>query len=375
MVGCIAEKSKEYIFQGAAIMENRAQLSFSIRALFALGMLGLTLALMNIAARYVNALLLAWLIVLVASPLLYWFKRKGAPSWLSFLVTLLVILSALIGFVLILVLGFNQLVVSIPNYLDQAEELINSIKDFLISLGIDKDDVSALLSAISPQDFVEGAVSFLGSLLSSFSNVILVILLVVFLLIETFSAPQKLAAEIKKGNEYLQRFFHVSDTLRKYFQLTTVVALVTGVLDTIFFLVMGVDFAILWGIIAFLCSYIPTLGFWLAAIPPTILALLELGPLQGLIVFLGVVLINGFAENVIKPKYMGEGIDLSPFMIIFSVIFWAALLGPIGAILGVPVSLLFKELILEADDENRWIAKLMGAAKTEVSEEEVQTNS
>ena len=127
----------------------------------------------------------------------------------------------------------------------------------------------------------------------------------------------------------------------------------------------------LWvAIIAFLCSYIPTLGFWLAAIPPTILALLEFGPLQALIVFLGVVLINGFAENVIKPKYMGEGIDLSPFMIIFSVIFWAALLGPMGAILGVPVSLLFKELILEADDQNRWIAMMMSAKKAEPPEEE-----
>ena len=82
------------------------------------------------------------------------------------------------------------------------------------------------------------------------------------------------------------------------------------------------------------------------------------------------VLINGFAENVIKPKYMGEGIDLSPFMIIFSVIFWAALLGPMGAILGVPVSLLFKELILEADDQNRWIAKMMGAAKAELPDGE-----
>ena len=130
--------------------------------------------------------------------------------------------------------------------------------------------------------------------------------------------------------------------------------MVTGALDMIFFLIMGVDFAILWGIIAFMCSYIPTLGFWLAAIPPTILALLEFGPLQALIVFLGVVLINGFAENVI----------------IFSVIFWAALLGPIGAILGVPVSLLFKELILEADDLNRWIAKMMGAAKPETPEGE-----
>jgi predicted PurR-regulated permease PerM len=271
-----------------------------------------------------------------------------------------------VGFGLILVVGFNQLVESIPKYIDQADELANSIKDLFVSLGIDPEDVSAVLAKISPADLMARGVSFLGSLLSSFSNVILVVLLLVFLLIEAFSAPEKLAAEIRSGNEYLQRYFHVSDTLRKYFQLTTVVALVTGVLDMIFFLIMGVDFAILWGITAFLCSYIPTLGFWLAAIPPTILAFLEFGPLQALIVFLGVVLINGFAENVIKPKYMGEGIDLSPFMIIFSVIFWAALLGPMGAILGVPVSLLFKELILEADDQNRWIAKMMGAAKAEL---------
>lgn len=351
-------------------MKNGTQLSFSVRALLALGMLGLTLALMYTAAYYLNAILLAWLIVLVASPLLYALRGRGAPSWLAFLVTLLVIITAFLGFGLILVLGFNQLVESIPTYIDQADELVNSIKDVFVSLGIDREDVSAIFNAFSPASLVEGAVSFLGSLIGALSNVILVILLVVFLLIEAFSAPEKLAAEIRAGNDYLQRFFHVSDTLRRYFQLTTIVALVTGVLDTIFFLIMGVDFAILWGIIAFLCSYIPTLGFWLAAIPPTILALLEFGPTQALIVFLGVVLINGFAENVVKPKYMGEGIDLSPFMIIFSVIFWAALLGPMGAILGVPVSLLFKELILEADDDNRWIARMMGAKKAEPSEEE-----
>jgi AI-2 transport protein TqsA len=351
-------------------MRNDSQLSFSVRALLALGMLGLTLALMHTAALYLNAILLAWLIVLVASPMLYALRGRGTPSWLAFLVTLLAIIIVFVGFGLILVVGFNQLVESIPKYIDQADELANSIKDLFVSLGIDPEDVSAVLAKISPADLMARGVSFLGSLLSSFSNVILVVLLLVFLLIEAFSAPEKLAAEIRSGNEYLQRYFHVSDTLRKYFQLTTVVALVTGVLDMIFFLIMGVDFAILWGITAFLCSYIPTLGFWLAAIPPTILAFLEFGPLQALIVFLGVVLINGFAENVIKPKYMGEGIDLSPFMIIFSVIFWAALLGPMGAILGVPVSLLFKELILEADDQNRWIAKMMGAAKAELPEGE-----
>ncbi|HUV26853.1 MAG TPA: AI-2E family transporter, partial [Anaerolineales bacterium] len=336
----------------------------------ALGMLGLTLALMYFAADYLNSFLLAWLIVLVASPLLYALRGRGAPSWLAFLVTLLVILIAFVGFGLVLVVGFNQLVASIPEYVGQVDSLLNSFDEFLISLGIDQGQVKAVLSSIAPSDLIQGAINFLSAFIGSFSNIILVILLVVFLLIEAFSAPQKLSEDIRAGNEYLQRFFHVSDTLRKYFQLTTVVALFTGVVDTIFFLIIGVDFAVLWGITAFLCSYIPTLGFWLAAIPPTIMALLEFGPVQALVVFLGVVLINGFAENVIKPKYMGEGIDLSPLMVVFSVILWAAVLGPMGAILGVPVSLLFKELILEADDQNRWIAKLMSAVKPETPEGE-----
>jgi predicted PurR-regulated permease PerM len=111
-------------------------------------------------------------------------------------------------------------------------------------------------------------------------------------------------------------------------------------------------------------SYIPTLGFWLAAIPPTLLALLESGPAAAVLVFLGVVLINGFAENVVKPKYMGEGLNISPFVVIFSVIFWAGVLGPLGAILGVPMTLMFKQLVLEADDQNRWIARLMSAKES-----------
>ena len=125
---------------------------------------------------------------------------------------------------------------------------------------------------------------------------------------------------------------------------------------------LGVPFPLLWGILAFLLSYVPTLGFWLAAIPPTLLTLLESGPANAVLVFIGIILINGFAENVIKPKYMGEGLNLIPLMIVFSVVIWGIVLGPFGAILGVPVTLLFKELVFEADDQNRWIAKLMSSS-------------
>jgi predicted PurR-regulated permease PerM len=137
--------------------------------------------------------------------------------------------------------------------------------------------------------------------------------------------------------------------------------------DTIWFILLGVDFPVLWGILAFLLSYIPTIGFWLAAIPPTILAFLESGPVVAIIVFLGIVLINGFAENAVKPKYMGRGLDLSPFIVVFSVVFWSAILGPLGAILSIPMTLVVKELILEMDEQNSWIARMMGAGGEEQS--------
>ena len=159
-------------------MHSDSQLSFSIRALFALGMLGLTLALMHFAADYLNALLLAWLIVLVASPLLYWMRGKGAPNWLSFVATLLAILIAFIGFGLIMILGFNQLVEAIPTYVEQTEELTNYLNQWIDSLGMNMGSVGETVSGISPPDLVKGAVGFLGGLLSSFSVVILVISIV-----------------------------------------------------------------------------------------------------------------------------------------------------------------------------------------------------
>ena len=221
------------------------------------------------------------------------------------------------------------------------------------------------MSFVEPDKILAAIGGFLAGLVGTVSNLVLVVMLLIFLLLEAFNAPAKLAEEIKAGNAYLQRYFHVSESLRRYIFITTIVGLATGILDTIWFILLGVSFPLLWGILAFLMSYIPTLGFWLAAVPPTLLALLESGPGTAALVFLGVVLINGFAENVVKPKYMGEGLNLSPFMVIFSVIFWAAVLGPLGAILGVPMSLLFKELVLEADDQNRWIARLMSAKKVE----------
>ena len=253
---------------------------------------------------------------------------------------------------------------AIPEYAAELNLVIASIQDTLSSLGINPVDSGSIMSILDPDKVLNTIGNFLGGLIGTVSNLVLILLLIVFLLLDAFNAPAKLVEEIKAGNAYLQRYFHLSESLRKYIFITTLVGLATGILDIIWFILLGVSFPLLWGILAFLMSFIPTLGFWLAAIPPTLLALLESGPAAAALVFLGVVLINGFAENVVKPKYMGEGLNISPFVVIFSVIFWAAVLGPLGAILGVPMTLMFKQLVLEADDQNRWIARLMSAKES-----------
>jgi len=361
--------------QNSNPQKNSISLSLTLRVLLAIALVGLALAFLRASADMLNALILSWIIVLVASPLLHWLLSKRVPKGLSFALTLIAILAVFISFVLLLVVAVDRLVEAIPTYASAYEDLIASLQTTLAGLGIDTSDIQAFIDFLDPVKLVEIAANFLSGLIGTVSGVILVALLVIFLLLDAINAPAKLLREIKTGNQYLQRFFTTSHSLREYVYMTTVVGLVTGVVDTIWFLILGVDFAILWGILAFLLSYIPSLGFWLAAIPPTILALLESGPVTAALVFFGIVLINGFAENVVKPKYMGTGLNLSPFMIVFSVIFWATILGPLGAILGVPMTVMFKELVLEADEQNRWIAKLMSSSAKGTPDSQVESQS
>jgi predicted PurR-regulated permease PerM len=302
--------------------------------------------------------------------------KKKVPSWLAFVITLVAILLVFLFLVVLLIVAVDRLTEAVPTYAAELQLSVDSIERFLVDLGIEEDDITALVedlpNILEPRELLNVAVSFLSGIVGAFSDVILIGLIVVFLLVDAFGFAEKLSSEIQKGNDYIQRVARFGSDIRQYVYITTVVGLVTGIFDTIFFLLLGVDFAILWGILAFLLSYIPTLGFWIAAIPPTLLTWLEFGWPRALVVFLGIVIINGFAENVVKPKYMGKGLNLSPFVVVFSVVFWTAILGPLGAILSIPMTLIFKELIFEADSQNSWIGTLMSAGASAVAPERLE---
>ncbi len=338
--------------------------TFSPTVRFFIAIAALTIALWGLreGSQLIVQVALAAIITVSFTPLMYYMIRRGVPSMVSYALTLVAIVLVFGALLAFMIVAASRFVNEIPAYQAELESTTASIQEFVSeNFNIDKNDVAAITDSIDAGQILSIAASFLSGLVATIGDVVMIVLVLIFLLVDALGVTAKLAPYIEKGNITVERVSRFGADIRHYIGITTIVGAATGILDTIFFIIVGVDFPVLWGILAFLMSYIPTIGFWLALIPPTFLALLELGPWAAIVVFIGIVLINGFAENVVKPKYMGKGLDLSPFTVVFSVIFWAAILGPFGAILSVPLTMAFKMLILEYDPGNLWLAALMSA--------------
>ena len=348
-------------------MIESKQLSKTLRLLIGLACFGVAVLTLQPFVSLFNSFFLALIIVLSVTPVLRWLKGKGLPSWLSFLLTLFAIIAVVVLLVLFLAYSLGQLAEAVPQYVAQLDVAKDSLASRIANLGIDPAPFQTFLDLIDPEKLINLAADFLVGLVATISDVVLVVAIIAFLLVESFALPARLQKLAQFGAERWERVAKFGADTRRYVVITTYVGAVTGFGNAVLLLILGVDFAILWGVVAFLLSYVPVVGFWLAAIPPFVLALLEFGLPTALLVLLGFGLINGSAENIVKPKLMGEGLDLAPSVVFLSLIFWTAILGPLGAILALPMTLAVKQLILEADEQNRWVAALISSVRSEKS--------
>ncbi len=150
--------------------------------------------------------------------------------------------------------------------------------------------------------------------------------------------------------------------MTKYFSIKTAVSGLTGVLVGIVLAIAGVDYPVLWGFLAFLLNFVPSIGSILAAIPPVLLAIVqpELGAGTAVVVAVFLLAINLVVGTVLEPRFMGRGLDLSSLVVFLSLLFWGWVLGPVGMLLSVPLTATVK-IILEAFAEGRPIARLLGS--------------
>jgi predicted PurR-regulated permease PerM len=193
-------------------------------------------------------------------------------------------------------------------------------------------------------------------------NAFLVFLTILFMLLELSSIPDKIRAVFKGPEESLEYLTTIMTSIRHYLGIKTIISIVTSILIYIALSVIGLDYAILWAIIAGLLNYIPNIGSIIAAVPALLFALVQLGLGSAVWTLVSFMAVNNILGNFIEPRIMGRGLGLSTLVVFMSLIFWGFVLGTVGMFLSVPLTITIK-IILEQNEKTRWIAILLGTPK------------
>jgi len=319
----------------------------------------LVIAALRSAQGVVVPLMLAVFAALIASPILLWMERKGIPTWVSVLAVVLVMVSVvgLIGYVAgASVQDFtDRLPVYKQQFFARLDEATRNLSPEASSA------VRDLFNVFDPAKAMGLAAGLLEGVGSALTNAALIVFILVFILLEVSSFPRKLQLAIPHSRAVMDYIAQVAHSVKHYLAIKTVISLATGLTAGLLVGIVGVDFAILWGLLAFLLNYIPSVGSILAAIPPVILALIQIGPGAAVVVALGYVVINAIFGNLIEPRLAGHGVGLSPLVVFLSLVFWGWVLGPVGMLLSVPLTASIK-IVLDTSETTRWAAVLLGSA-------------
>ena len=172
--------------------------------------------------------------------------------------------------------------------------------------------------------------------------------------------PRKLVAITAGRKQLVNESSRVRDAILQYMSLKTVVSVLTGTLAGILVWGLGVDYPVLWGLLAFFFNYVPNIGSFIAAIPPVLLALIQRDLNCALLMGIGYAAINGIIGNFVEPRMMGKGLGLSTLVVFLSLVFWGWVLGPVGMLLSVPLTMIVK-IGLENFEQTRWLAIMLGS--------------
>ena len=302
--------------------------------------------------------LIAVFLALLGTPPVLWLERKGIPSLIAVLlvmtgmVAILLIVGAMVG------VTINNFYSKLPLYQMRLQEQLSTFQSFLETkgiLGMDK----VLLGFINPGAVMSWTARLLAELGAAFSNMILILLTVAFILFEVSSFPVKLRAVLGDPQQVFPQFTRFISDIERYMVIKTLISLATGILIGVWLFILGVDFPILWGFLAFLLNYVPNVGSTIAAIPAVLLAYLQLGAGSAALVTAGYMAVNFILDNVIETSLVGRRLGLSTLVVFLSLIFWGSLLGPVGMVLCIPLTMTLK-FACQNTKSTRWIAILLG---------------
>ena len=318
-----------------------------------------TVAGMRAVAWFLAPLLLALVIVIAVAPVLGALRRRGFPAWSATAALVVLVYSVVIGFGVVVFVSLARLVTLLPQYASRFDELVARGADALVRAGVGPEEVRELARSLDLRDLAAS----LGSVLSGVGGLLsagtFVLALLFFLSAEAGGFGRRMAALAKGRPPAGAALAGFADRTRRYLVVTTVFGLIVAVLDTIALAIIAVPLAVLWGLLSFVTNYIPNVGFLVGLVPPALLALLE-GGWRPMVAVIGVYcLFNLVIQSLIQPYYVGDSVGLSATVTFLALVFWAWVLGPLGAILAVPVTLLVRCVLLDMDPGAGWVGTVL----------------
>lgn len=346
-------------------MNRDLQLSPMQKTLFVIAAAVIVLGGIRSARFLLTPSLLALLIAVAVLPAQQWLGHRigRLPAYFAMLAIVLV---AILAVTALLGVSVSLLVARLAQYTGRADDVYREALRLFGGVGVEAGQVNEVVKGQQVQSN-ETLLEALQRVVEGIGDFGLIVTLALFMLADAVRLREKAQAFERLRGAMFDRIQELIDDVRSYVRITAVSALATGALATAVFFVLGVPMAPLWGLLVGLLKFIPVIGFWIGLAPAVALGALEHSLLRGLAVFALAVIVNQVVDQVLKTKLVGSGLNLSPFTVIFSLVFWAFILGPLGAVLAIPLTLAFKHLVLDADERFAWLSVLMAAR---VEEEE-----
>lgn len=316
---------------------------------------------MRVAAPILVPFMLALFIALISAPPLLWLQDKGVPRGMA----LLIVVVAVVGFCFALAglisRSVTEFTAALPGYQAGMQGEIDALRGWVTRMGM-TPPTDLMEKTFDSRAVVKLMSGLLVALSSVIANLFFIVLMAVFILLEASSFPAKIRRIAAAPDTSMDTMNKLINDVKRYIFLKTVISLGTGVFVAAWLGAIGVDYYVLWGVIAFLLNFVPNVGSIIAAIPAVLLAFIQSGFDLALWATLGYVIVNVVVGNVVEPRVMGRDLGLSSLVVLLSLVFWGWVLGPVGMLLSIPLTMMVK-IGLEGNEKTRWVSILLGPAE------------
>ena len=311
----------------------------------------------------VTPVFFAFVLTLCVHPLRRWMQARGISRGIATGTTIAAVLGLLTAFAAVLIASLAQFSALLPQYAPQMAEFGARISAMLESVGFGPEQTQAVLNGFTPGRIVGFLGGLLGNVASLVTSLVIILTMLILMAIDGSRVPALLIHLNYHRPALVSALNGFGTGVRRYMVATTVLGIAQGLFNWLVLVILQIPGALLWGLLSFICSFIPNIGYFIAIIPPLFFGYLTGGwpTVVAVIIIYGG--INSIIQSIIQPKYVGNAVSLSETLTFFSVLFWAVVLGPVGAVLAVPLTLLFRTILLDSDPTLSWWRPLTGDNK------------